>query len=437
MVDSLDHSVGRAWHRAGKTLGLSGPGVLLGLQLEGAIGPFSVRVTVEGDKTKIVTRDERPSALADVAWQTAFYPGVGASLTTGDPHFDALVEVRGDPVVAAAFLGASMRRFILRAAAYPARFDHGVLDLQLPEVPQRTTSLVSAVRATVALARRMTAPRNLAARLTSNALRDPVPAVRLNCLERLRESFPGGARPVLRAAMRDPDGAVRLQAAIALGAEGRTALLGLAKDARLDEAIQARAIATLDRVPVQELSRILATAMKRSRRAVALAVVTALGDSGTGSAVASLAPLVGAADPEIRLSAIRALGATDQPAAQGALIEALDSDASGAREAAARALGELGTVTSVAPLRAAVDAHPLDLGLRRIARRAIEAIQARAAGAAPGQLSVTDDAGAGGLSLVASAAGQLTLEGAGAPDEPTTRPAPRARRSRMTGPAKP
>jgi HEAT repeat protein len=437
MVEPVDRGMGKAWHRAGKKLGLSGPGVLFALQLEGAIGPFSVRVTAEGEKTRIVIHDERPAALSGLHWRTNGYQVAPDRVATGDRLFDDQVAVHGDRVVVTAFCSASRRRSILRATTGEGSFENGVLVLDLPTRFVTTPALVSAVRAAVALAYRMAAPRSLAASLATSARRDLVPAVRLNCLERLCESFPQAAHPVLRAAMRDPDGAVRLQAAIALGAEGRTALLGLAKDTRLDETIQARAVATLDRVPVQELSRILARAMSRSRRAVALAVVTALGDSGTGSAVASLAPLVAAADPKIRLSAIRALGATDEPAAQDALIKALDSDASGAREAAAQALGALGGVTAVAPLRAAVDAHPLDLGLRRIARRAIEAIQTRAAGAAPGQLSVMDDAGAGGLSLVASDAGQLTLEGAGAPDESSSRPAPRARRSRTTGAAKP
>lgn len=429
MVEAADDRVGRAWHRAAQKLGLVlfDPGVLFGRHLEGTIGHFQVRVATQGEKTSIVIRDGRPAALSGLRWRTNVSRAAPDRVMTGDQFFDDQVAVHGDRVAVAAFCNQSRRRSILLATTGAGTFEDGTLALDLPTRLVTTPALVSAVRTAVALARRMAGPRSLAASLAASARRDPVPAVRLNCLERLAESFPRAARPVLRAAMRDPDGAVRLGAALALGAEGRTALLGLARDARLDEATQMRAIATLDHPPVQELSHILARAMRCGRRAVALAAVAALGDNRTSGAVVALAPLVAASDPGIRVSAIRALGATDQPAAQDALIEALGSDASGAREAAAQALGELGTVTAVPALRAASDAHPLKVGFRRLARRAIQAIKARAGGAAPGQLSVADDDHAGGLSLASSDTGRLTLHDAGAAGEPARRLAAGAR----------
>jgi HEAT repeat protein len=418
MDELTARTVAVAWRRAGKKLGLSGPGLFVGLRLDGFVGPFGVRVEQQGDRTRIVVHDERPSALSGLHWRAA--PGQIAAdpvVATGDVSFDDRVVAHGDPILAAAFFSAPMRRLILGAMAGGGRFEEGVLSLDVPRPPGSTTALVSAIRAAVALARRMTRPRDRAACLTSNALRDPVPAVRLNCLERLCESFPKRAARVLRVALRDPDPAVRLRAATALPKEGRRALLSLATSLRLDENVQAQAIAALVRPPAREMSHVLVAAIKRGRRRVALEAIAALGFTGSRSALARLAPLTGSGDAGIRTAAIRALGATRQPGAQASLVRALTFESSEDREAAAEALGALGTVTAVAPLRAAVEAHPLDLGLRRIAGLAIESIQARASGAERGQLSIADQPGVGGLSLAASEAGQLSLSPASAPAE--------------------
>lgn len=416
MDELTARTVAVAWRSAGRRLGLSGPGLFVGLRLDGFIGPFGVRVERQGDKTRIVVQDERPSALSGLRWRAP--PGSIAAdpvVATGDVSFDDRVAAHGDPVLVAAFFSASMRRRILAATPGGGSFEDCVLTLDLPRPLGSTTALVSAVRAAVAVARRLANPRDRAACLTSNALRDPVPAVRLNCLERLCESFPRGAARVLRACLRDADPAVRLRAATALPEAGRGVLLALATSPRLDENVQARAIAALVRPPAREMGLILRAAIKHGRHRAASEAIAALGRSGSRAALASLVPLTRMVDARIRVAAIRALGATRQPGAQGALVRALSSQPSEIREAAAEALGELGAVTAVGPLRAAVQAHPLDLGLRRAASLAIAAIQARATGAAPGQLSLADDAGAGGLSLVTSEAGRLSLGPAVAP----------------------
>jgi hypothetical protein len=72
------------------------------------------------------------------------------------------------------------------------------------------------------------------------------------------------------------------------------------------------------------------------------------------------------------------------------------------------ALGRAGTTAAVAPLRAVVAAHPLDLGLRGSASEAIAAIQARADGAAPGQLALAGGE-AGALAIADAATGRVAL----------------------------
>ena len=73
--------------------------------------------------------------------------------------------------------------------------------------------------------------------------------------------------------------------------------------------------------------------------------------------------------------------------------------------AAARALGRVGTVAAVAPLREAAERRG---DLRSAARQAIAEIQARLAGAEPGQLSLAGGE-AGALSLADGEPGRLTL----------------------------
>ena len=411
MDELTARTVAVAWRKAGEKLGFAGPGLFVGLQLDGCIGSFGVRVDQSDNRTRIVIHDERPSTLSGFHWRAGAEQSVRVrdGVATGDASFDDRVVARGDPVVIAAFFTASMRRSILRATTGGGSFEGGILSLDLPEPPRSATALVSAIRRALALARRMTTPRDLAASLATNARRDTVPAVRLNCLEQLCESFPKSSTRIVRAALRDPDPGVRLRAATVLPEEGRRQLLGLARGFRLDETIQAGAIAALNRPPVRAMRLVLGKAIKLGEEQVALEAISALGRSGSRKALVPLARHTKSPSVAIRVAAIRALSATRQTEAQVALVSSLGSTLSEAREAAAEGLGNLGTVNAVAPLRAAVDAHPLDLGLRRAVSRAIASIQARATGAEPGQLSLAVDAGTGALSLTDSESGQLSL----------------------------
>jgi HEAT repeat protein len=413
-------TVAVAWREAGERLGLTGPGLFAGLRLDGCIGPFGVRVEECDGQTRIAVRDERPSALSVLSWHASLRPTTDSVVPTGDACFDERVMAQGDPVLVAALFDASLRRRVLAATAGGGSFEGGILRLQVPGTLRSAAALVSRTRAAVGLARRFCVPRDVAARLASNARRDPVPAVRLSCLDRLCESFPKRAPRVLRAALSDPDPAVRLAAAKALPGTDQEALLAMARSFELDESLQARAIAALARPPARALGRVLRAALERGRRATALEAIRALGLSASRAALAPLSPLSGCEDAGIRLAAIRALGATGQPGAQDALVRALHSDSGEEREAAAIALGTLGTVAAVGPLRATVGAHPLDRGLRGAATRAIDAIQARA-GAEPGWLSMAGESGAGSLSLADSESGRLSLS----PTEPNAgRPGP-------------
>jgi HEAT repeat protein len=405
-------TVAVAWRDAAEKLGLTGPGLLVGLRLDGCIGPFGVRIEECDGRTRIVVHDERTSALSLLRWHAPPRPATDAVVPTGDAWFDERVTATGDPVLVAALFDASLRRHVLAAAAGGGSFEGGVLRLDLPGTLRSAAALVSRTRAAVGLARRFCTPRDVAARLASNARRDPVPAVRITCLDRLRESFAARARHALRAALSDPDPAVRLRAATALPGTDQEALLALARSFEVDESLQARAIAALARPPARAMGRVLRAALKSGRRAAAREAIRALGLSRSRAALAPLTAVSGSEDAGMRLTAIRALGATGLPGAQEALVSVLGSVSAEEREAAASALGALGTVAAVGPLRAAVGAHPEDRGLRLAATRAIGAIQARA-GAEPGWLSVAAESQAGALSLADSESGRLSLSPTG------------------------
>jgi hypothetical protein len=87
------------------------------------------------------------------------------------------------------------------------------------------------------------------------------------------------------------------------------------------------------------------------------------------------------------------------------MLEALRSEDPPVSVAAAQALGRVGTVAAVVPLREAAEQGG---DLRRAARQAIAEIQARLAGAEPGQLSLAGGE-AGALSLADGEPGRLTL----------------------------
>jgi hypothetical protein len=100
--------------------------------------------------------------------------------------------------------------------------------------------------------------------------------------------------------------------------------------------------------------------------------------------------VLAAADQELALAATRALATVSGEAAEAALIRALSRSELDVRVAAAEALGAVGTIAAVAPLRRTLASPVTGRGLGRTVRRAIATIQARVPGAAPGNVSLAE-----------------------------------------------
>jgi HEAT repeat protein len=302
-------------------------------------------------------------------------------LLVGDPAFDDAVLVQGEPAVVAAVLTAAARTEARRVIGAGFIVRNGLIEREYAMRAPAVEELVVAARDACSLARLLTAPENPAGRLAAMAASDPVPTVRLRCLRLLNEHYVGSeeARGATEKALVDLDAGVRLWAARRLREGGLPTLHALTTEPGVADPIVAEALDVLgDRVPFDR-------------------AVTLLAGGGRQRSA------------EVVAAALRALDRLGQSGAEPTIIPILDHDEDGVRSAAAAALGTLGSVAAVAPLRAAVSAHPLALGFRKAALTAIAAIHTRATGAAPGQLSISGGA-AGELALAEDGrGGELSL----------------------------
>jgi hypothetical protein len=226
---------------------------------------------------------------------------------------------------------------------------------------------------------RLVAPQDVAGRIAANVRREPEAGARLQGLLMLSREFPRhpATRETLVAAREDASEEVRLRAGMALGEEGHETLAGLVAGAGTGDSCAARAIEALG----ENLKADAAEAALRR----------ALGGAGR---------------PLTAQASLETLGRRGRVEAEGLMIEALRSRDPQVQAAAARALGRAGTVAAVAALHAAT--RPRGDLPHGVGRQAIAEIQARLAGAAPGQLSLAGGE-AGALSLADGEPGRLTL----------------------------
>jgi HEAT repeat protein len=344
----------------------------------------------------------------------------------GDPGFDDEYYVQGQAPLALAILEPETRRRLaglLRGQVavegrepveVDASLSDGVLEVRLKEsgFSSNRERIPDLLPALLDVARRLVAPKDVAARIADNVGREPEPGARLRAVLVLAREFRQhpATRATLLAALEDASEEVRLRAAMFLGEEGRAALLDLVARTGTDDSCAARAIEALgERLPAEAAEAAL-------RRA-----------------------LGGAGRPSTARACLEVLGRLGRPEAEALLLDALRTEDGPVSAASAEALGRAGTVAAVVPLREAAERNG---DLRRAARQAIAEIQARLSGAAPGQLSLAAGE-AGALSLADGEPGRLSLAEDGVlprdsdetalvfprdSDEPGTEAQPRARR---------
>jgi len=433
-----------AWQKAARAAGLTNverTGFMgWETKLTGEAGPLRVRlqgyqhgknehgtrVVVGGLRHGAYALTIRPEGIA-----TAIEKTLGERETVlGDEDFDSAAYIQGAPALIRAVLDPDTRRLMRRLLGGKLRIEGargatdlnvraGVwdgelqVDLREPLFSGVLEHLPGAVLVLLDLAKRLARPDDLAAAIAANTRRETRAPVRLANLQLLAKQYSAHAatRETLLAALGDHDAEVRLQAAIALGPEGRAVLLESATKEGVEDRLAARAIAELGKdFPVNLAIERLNRARRAEEPAVADACIDLVGRSGTAEAIETLAGVLADAEGDLAIAAAGALGSTPSEVAERALVRALDHSLAEVRVAASEALGRIGTPLSVAPLRECAGAHPLDGGLRRAARQAIAEIQARVSGASPGQLSLATE-GAGQVSLVEEdQRGQVSLE---------------------------
>jgi hypothetical protein len=318
----------------------------------------------------------------------------GDEIEIGDRAFDRAVHVQGPAPLALALLDPPTRKQLpellrgkvaqLHGSWIPLtlELDRGVLVVRLEDCGIETAErLALALQGALAAAPLLAAPEDLPTRLADNYRNEAEAGVRLKIVTVLARELPDhpATRRTLLAACRDASTEISLRAATALGADGSDAYLALVDDPATEDSLAAEAVAALgDRLSLHQLKTTLARAVRIDRWETAQACLESLARRGHAPAEGQLLELLAQADPAAAL-------------------------------AAARALGRVGTVAAVAPLREHA-AAALPSALRGAARQAIVDIQTRLTGAAPGQLTLAEDA-AGALSLASGTEGGLSLAG--------------------------
>lgn len=414
-----------AWDDAARQLGLA-PGsahadVLGGARFAGELDGFRIEVeALRGEKAhrrlrvvvdglgRISPRlGLRPEGLVSALAHTLGRHDV----ETGDEDFDQAVLVEGNPQLLSALLDLDTRRRVRWLVATGLRVEGGRLVSGHGEDTDDPRALAAKAREVLELAARLVEPASPVEPLAANVRLDPIVGVRRTCFERLVERFP--RHPVTvdlaRELLQHPDAELRLASARHLGEEGHETLLGLTQLAGSDDYLAAMAVSALGAaLPLGRASELLSLACARGSMGLAGAVVEALGTNASEGAVRWLVELLRGHNVDLAALAARALGVRTNAAVEDDLLVALSRGVPELSLAAAQALGSVGSAASVPTLRALGDSDTADRDLRRLAVRAVVAIQARMAGAAPGQLALAEtDVGA--LSLAAAEAGAVSV----------------------------
>src|SRR5262249_3816330 len=178
-------------------------------------------------------------------------------------------------------------------------------------------------------ARRLRRPPEVAARLAHNARHDRMFRVRrqnLLCLARDHPDLEVTREP-LRAACADPSPDVRVRAAMALGEDGRTTLLEVARQPDGEDLPTARAVAALgDHFPLEATRELLARSLRARRVETARECLLSLGGRGAAEAVSAIAKVLAVDRGDLAVAAAEALAESGLAAAEPPLIAALGSD---------------------------------------------------------------------------------------------------------------
>ncbi|HWM90132.1 MAG TPA: hypothetical protein VN493_05145 [Thermoanaerobaculia bacterium] len=363
------------WERAAERCGLRVRGATYP-RLTARAGPIEVTIEAFGEPSQ----DTRIVVKAPVApdfEKVKIYPQSVPSardVQIGDPGFDDALSIEGPALQLFALLDSDTRRQ-MRTVNGAGRLEISPGQIQAIQSKGAVSDVLPSL---LEIVKRLGTPADIPRSLVENVKRDSESGARLQNLLALIREIPGdpGTGEALRAACSDWSSPVRLQAARAMGAEGRDILLELAHRLE-DDGISAEAVSFLGReLPAEQAKTLLDRAAVNGRPRTVRACLEVLGRGGA--------------------------------AGEALLIQTLRHEEADIQLAAARVLGRIGSAAAVLPLKEAAKHFGRDLGFGQATRQAIAEIQSRLQGASPGQLSLAG-AEAGQLSLAQDEAGQLSL----------------------------
>ena len=208
----------------------------------------------------------------------------------------------------------------------------------------------------------------------------------------------------LRKALRDQDPSVRVVAAMGCGAV--EVLADVVGSTRVSPRTRVNALEGLVELDAATPDLLLPLLSQQPPLVLGAAARVA-GEIGATACRRAVHAAISSTDPGVAAAACTALGLLGAAEDEQALRDvAVHGDLS-ARIAATAALGRVGTLVSVPSLEPFSRGLMTDGDLKRAARAAIAAIQARGVGTRPGGLSVVEDAG-GRLSREEPGAGALS-----------------------------
>ncbi|MCB9539410.1 MAG: hypothetical protein H6704_24620 [Myxococcales bacterium] len=325
----------------------------------------------------------------------------GEDLQVGDAFFDGRVLIRGDSFDTLARLDDAGRDAVLDALAADVQVTDGEAITRTSGHVEHAYELEAMLQKVLALVRALDHGGDPGARLARAVAADPSPGFRLRALEALVGRRHPAAKDAARAALDSDHAPLRLQAAMALGAEGAPIVEAAARDQRLSAALRLDAIDWLARNhPAPD--PVLETLAADDAWAVAAAAIEGLTRRGKPTPLDTLVRHSTADDAGLRARVARALAAHKQEAAAEAVaLTLLKDDVVEVAVAAARALVRVGSVRAVQPLLARGEGLLTSGELKQATRAAVEAIQSRLGDVQRGGLSIAADAGPrGGLAVV-------------------------------------
>src|SRR6185369_14306397 len=263
----------------------------------------------------------------------------------GDANFESMFRVSGSDRLTSALLDAETRRLMMSLGSDRLEISNGQVraEMTVEQAPRLLPPLLD-------LAKRLARPLDVEQRLAENALTDPIAALRLRNLVLLQRESPEAPQTVatLRAACADRNARIRLRAARELGAEGYSVLAELTGS--MQDEVSEEAVLLLGRnLPLPRLRETLAQALHHRHVRTARACLKAFSHSDGADAadIGMLANVMAVHEGELAVAAARALWALASPAAETALILALQREQEDLQVAAADALGRLGSAAAV------------------------------------------------------------------------------------------